>query len=144
MLSLKIPWVAFTLLLLTYITLGWLLETFDDPVAAWIIIVIGIFLLSVLLASPWSQIRNDLGLLFKSDTRAFFVAVIGAFLTVLIISWFHIFAHGLVAVSAATLFRLDAQTVGWSETQIFWMLTAVSIAGLALGAFAQNWIYWQL
>lgn len=144
MLSFKIPWVSLVLLLLTYITLGWLLEAFDDPVAAWVIIVISIFLLSTFLASPWTQLRNDLGVLFKSDTRAFFVAVLGAFLTVLIISWFHIFAHGLVAVSSATLFRLDAQTVGWSEAQIFWMLTAASIAGLVIGAVAQSWIYWWL
>lgn len=140
--SFKIPWVAFILLLLTYITLGWLLEAFNDPIAAWAIAIAFIVLLSLLLASPWSQLRNDLALLFKSDTRAFFVAVIGAFLSVLIISWFHIFAHGLVAVSAATLFRLDAQTARWSDTQIFWVLTAVSLVGLAIGGVTQTLISW--
>ncbi|PIG91988.1 hypothetical protein [Gloeocapsopsis sp. IPPAS B-1203] len=144
MLSFKIPWLSFTLLLLTYITFGWLLEAFNDPIAAWVVAIACIFFLSTLLASPWSQLKNDLGLLFKSDTRAFFVAVVGAFLTVLIISWFHIFAHGLVAVSSATLFRLDAQRAGWSEMQIFWILTAVSIVGLVIGGVAQTWIYWWL
>jgi hypothetical protein len=142
--QIKIPWLSFTLLLLTYITLGWLLEAFDDPIAAWVVAIACIFFLSILLASPWSQLRNDLGLLFKSDTRAFFVAVIAAFLTVLIISWFHIFAHGLVAVSSATLFCLDAQTAGWTEIQIFWILTAISIVGLVIGGLAQTWIYWRL
>lgn len=137
----KLPWISVGLLLTTYITFGWLLAMFHDPIAAWVIVVIGIVFLSTLLSSPWSKLRDDLASLFKSDTRAFFVAVGGAFLTVLIICWFHIFAHAMVATSAAILYRLDAQIVGWSEKHIFWVLIVVSILGLSLGAVGQSWMY---
>lgn len=129
----NLPWVSLILLLVTYITLGWLLSNFGDPMPVWVAVVIGVFVLSTLLSSPWSHLRDDLTKMFKSDSRAFTVAIVGAFATVLIITWFHIFAHAMVIAAAATLFRLDAQTVGWSEKKIFWVLIIVSLAGLGLG-----------
>lgn len=129
----NLPWVSLVLLLVTYITLGWLLAKFHDPIPVWVAVVISIFVLSTLLSSPWSHLRDDLATMFKSDSRAFTFAVLGAFSTVLIITWFHIFAHAMVITAAAILFRLDAQTVGWNEKQIFWVLIIVSLTGLALG-----------
>lgn len=137
----KLPWLSLGLLLATYMTLGWLLMAFHDPLAAWVVVIAGIFFLSMLLAAPWSHLRDNLALMFKTDARAFVVAVAGAFLSVLIIGWFHIFAHVLVATSAATLFRLDAQAVGWSEGRIFWILLVISLVGLVLGAIAETWVY---
>lgn len=130
----KFPWVSLALLLVTYSTLGWLLSAFKDPWFVWAIVVIGVFLIAASLSSPWSNIRNGFARLFKSDTRAFLFTVVAAFLTVLITTWFHIFAHALVVISACTLFRLDAQTAKLSEAQIFWISTIVSLAGLSLGA----------
>ena len=138
----KFPWVSLALLLVTYSTLGWLLSAFHDPLVVWVTIVVGVLLLAAALSSPWSKIRDDFARLFKSDTRAFFVAVAGAFLTVAIISWLHIFAHALVVISANTLVRLDAQTAGLSERQVFWILAIVSLAGLGLGRIAQ-YLYLQ-
>ena len=133
----KLPWVSIALLLVTYSTLGWLLTAFHDPLFVWGIIVVGVLLLAATLSSPWSKIRDEFTWLFKSDTRALFVAVATAFLTVAIISWLHIFAHALVVISANTLVRLDAQTAGLSERHIFWILAIISLAGLALGGVAQ-------
>lgn len=134
----KFPWVSLALLLVTYSTLGWLLSAFKDPWFVWAIVVIGVFLIAASLSSPWSNIRNGLARLFKSDTRAFLFTVVAAFLTVLITTWFHIFAHALVVISACTLFRLDAQTAKLREGQIFWISTIVSLAGLGLGAFVHT------
>jgi len=136
----KFPWVSLVLLLVTYSTLGWLSLTFQDPWFFLVIIVVIALLLACSLSSPWSRIRDGFARLFKSDMMAFFVAVLAAFLSVLVISWLHIFAHALVVISASTLFRLDAQTAGLSEAQIFWMLLIVSVAGLWLGAVMQSLI----
>jgi len=80
-------------------TLGWLLIAFHDPLIAWVIVVV-VLLLAAALSSPWSTIRDGLACLFKSDTRAFAAAV--AALSVVIITWLHIFAHALVTISAGT------------------------------------------
>ena len=134
----KFPWVSLALLLVTYSTLGWLLSAFDDPWLVWVIVVVGALLLAASLSSSWSNISNGFARLLKSDTRAFLVTVAAAFLTVLIITWFHIFAHALIVISAATLFKLDAQTAGLSEAQVFLILSIVSLAGLGLGAVAHT------
>jgi hypothetical protein len=134
----KFPWVSLTLLLVTYSTLGWLLIAFHDPLIVWVIVVVGVLLLAAALSSPWSRIRDGLARLFKSDTRAFLVAVVAAFLSVVIITWLHIFAHALVTISAGTLVKLDAQTAGLTERQTFWLLSIVSLVGLGLGGVAQQ------
>ena len=134
----KFPWVSLTLLLVTYSTLGWLLTELHDPMIVWVIVVVGILLLAAELSSPWSQIRDGLASLFKSDNRAFFFAVAAVFLSIVTITWFHIFAHALVVISAGTLFKLDAQTAGLSQRQTFWLLGIVSLVGLWLGRLAQH------
>lgn len=125
------------LLLAAYSTLGWLLSADRDPWFIWVITVIGVLLLATSLSSPWSKIRNGLAHLFKSDTRAFLVAVVAAFLSVAFITWLHVFVQALLVTSAGILVRLDAQTAGLSNRQTFWILVTVSLTGLILGAAAQ-------
>lgn len=134
----KLPWTSAVLLLVTYITLGWLLSASHDPLYVWVTIAVGVLLLSASLSSPWSKLRNNFTRLFKSDTRAFLVAVVAAFVSVLIITWLHIFVHALVVISAGTLVRLDAQAAGLSQSQTFWLLTILSLVGLGLGGVAQQ------
>ena len=137
------PWVSVALLLVTYITLGWLLSSLHAHLPVWVIVVVIVLLLAASLASPWSKIRDGFARLFKSDTRTFLIATLGAFLTVVAITWLPAFAHALVVVSAGTLFKIDAQTAGLSERQAFLLLAVVSLVGLALGAVAQPLIYFN-
>ena len=134
----KLPWLSLVLLLVTYSILGWLLSALHDHWFVWVIVVVSVLLLAVALSSPWSKIRDVFARLFKTDSRAFFIAVIAALLTVVIICWFHIFAPALVVASAGTLVRLDAQTAGLSERQAFWMLAIISLVGLGLGIVGQT------
>lgn len=115
----KLPWVSLTLLLVTYITLGWILSAVNDPLPIWVIVAGAVLLLAMALSSPWSKIRDSFARIFKSDTRAFLIAVVAAFLLVIIITWLYIFAHVLVVVSVGTLVRLDTQTARWSNRQTF-------------------------
>lgn len=141
-----IPWVSLALLLGTYSTLGWLLSAwlvyaFQTPWvgwAIWMIVVVAVLLLAAALSSPWSKLRDSFAHLVKSDTRAFLVAVIFALLSVVIITWLHIFVHILVVVAAGTLVRLDTQTAKWSNKQSFWFLAIASLISLFLGAVART------
>jgi len=134
----KLPWVSLTLLLVTYITLGWILSAINDPLPIWVIVVGTVLLLAMALSSPWSKIRDGFADLVKSDNRAFLVAVVTALMIVFIITWLHIFAHVLVVISTTTLVRLDTQTARWSNRQTFWFLVNVPLVGLGLGAVAQT------
>ncbi len=138
----RLPWVSLTLLLVTYSTLGWLLSAWliSDVLvpwanwAIWAIVVVADLLLAAALASPWSRGRDSFAHLIKSDTRAFLVAVTFALLSVVIITWLHIFIHILVVISAGTLVKIDTQTARWSNEQSFLFLAIASLLGFGLGA----------
>ena len=140
----KFPWVSLTLLLVTYIILGWLLSAFHGPWFVWVTVAVGVFLLAAWLSSPWSEIRGFLAPLFRTDTRAFVIATVFAFLSVVIVTWVNIFFHILVVLSAGTLVKLDSQTCGLSPRQTFWIMGSVSLAGLGLGWVVQTFILRQL
>ena len=131
------PWISLGLLLVTYSILGWLLSAFSNSWWLWASFLLCVLLSAKALSASWTTIRDSLFELFKSDSRTFLVAVTTAFLTVVIITWLHIFVHAMVAVSSGILVRLDLQTVGLSERQVFWVLLGVSLAGLGLGVAAQ-------
>ena len=134
----NLPWLSLTLLLVTYSILGWLLSAFKGPISLWIVVIGADLLLATALSSPWSQMKDGFARLLKSDTRAFFVAVILAFLSVVIITWLQVFVHILVVIAAGILVRLDTQTAGWNNRQSFWSLAIISLASLGLGAVGQT------
>ncbi len=141
----NLPWVSLALLLVTHSILGWQLSAFllSGATAAWAVwlwtIVVGAdLLLAAAISSPWSKLQDDFASLLKSDSRAFLVAVIFAFLSVVTITWLHIFIHILVVMCADILVRLETQSVKWSPKQSFWFLVIFSLAGLGLGALAQT------
>lgn len=132
----KVSWVSLTLLLITYITVGRLLSEAQQPVLAWVVITLSILLLAALLSSPRSRFRN-ISRFFKSDTRTFLFIVVAAFLSVVVFWRLHIFVHALIAISAATLVKLEAQAVRLTNKQTFWLIVIVSLAGLGLGSVLQ-------
>lgn len=132
----KLSGVSVALLLVTYITVGRLLSDAREPVLAWVIIILGILLLAVLLSSPRSRFRR-ISQFFKSDTRTFFFIVVAAFLSVVLLWMLHVFVHALIAISAATLVKLEAQAVSLTNRQTFWLIVIVSLVGLGLGSVLQ-------
>lgn len=138
----KLPWVSLALLLVTYITVGRLLSFLHDSWFAWVTIVVGVVVLAAFLSSPGAKFRGSSHWL-KADTKAFSLIIAGAFLSVLILWRLHVFVHMLIAISSATLVRLEAQIVRLSNRQTFWMIVIVSLAGLGLGAVLQALISFQ-
>lgn len=137
----KNPWLAILLLLVTYITLGWLLSTWQSFWLIWVVVVLCSLLLAAIFSSPWMEIRDMFANLFASDSKAFLFAVIAAFVSVIIISWLHVFAHALVITCAVLLVKLDLQAAKFRDKQIFVLISVVSLLGLFIGWITNNIIH---
>ena len=130
----KKSWLSLTLLFVSYFTLGWKLTEFDvPPHLTWFLALASILVLDIFLAFP---MRNPKALIrgwFSSDMGAFLSIIVGAFLAVVVFAWLHLFATGLLLISAAALARLDIQISGGKNWRAFVVLTTISLAGVGLG-----------
>ncbi len=130
-----LPWLSISLLLVTYINFGWILAKADVTWWQWGLSGALTLLIAEALASPWSLLRNVLYRWLKSDMRAFLSAMVGAFFVVILLTWLHISAHGILLVASGALVRLDAQRAQLRNWQAFLIMTVISAIGLALGGF---------
>lgn len=138
----KLPLTSLLLLLFTYGVFGWLvatdaqrndLDTLSELSSLlWLDGVI-ISLLALSLAAPFQAIQNFYTSWMKSDTKAFFTVILGAFMAVVILRWIEVFLRIVVLLSAGALVRLDLQTAGYSKWQSFAILLVVSLMGFGLG-----------
>jgi hypothetical protein len=118
--------------------LGWLIAQSRPSWLVWLGIVIGVLLWIAIWTLPWWRLRNFLTILLKSDARSFSIAIAIAFVSVIMITWFHAFVQGLVLTCAVVLARLDAQTAGIEDGECFWMVAAFALAGLGLGVLVDR------
>lgn len=135
--SKKLPWVSLLLLLISYTICGWLL--FAVAYKHWVVWLAAgamALLIAGALTSALPLVKDIVGFTLKSDSRAFFIVTIAAFLTVLVVTWFNAFAHALILMSAESLARLELQTSRFNQWQAFGILSLVSLAGLGLGGIA--------
>lgn len=137
----KNPWLAILLLLVTYISLGWLLSTWQSSCLVWVVVALFSLLLSAIFSASWVEIRDRFANLFASDSKVFLVAVIVAFASVVIVFWLHIFAHALVVTCAVLLVKLDLQAAKFRDKQIFVLISVVSLLGLFIGWITNNIIH---
>jgi len=138
----KLPLASLSLLLFSYCVFGWLvasdaqrndLTTVSELSGVlWIDGAI-ILLLALSLAAPFKIIQKFYTSWMKSDAKAFFAVIFGAFLAVVILHWIDTFAHILVLLSVGAIVRLDLQTMGYSKWQSFGILVFVSVIGFGLG-----------
>ncbi len=138
----KLPLSSLLLLLFTYGVFGWLVATdarnndlkslAELSGLLWLDAGI-ILLLALSLTAPFKVIQNFYTSWMKSDTKAFFAVIIGAFMSVVILRWIEVFLRILVLLSAGALVRLDLQTAGYTKWQSFGTLVFVSLIGFGLG-----------
>lgn len=138
----RLPLASLSLLLFSYSVFGWLvasdaqrndLHTLADISGVlWIDGAI-ILLLALSLAAPFKLIQNFYTSWMKSDIKAFFAVIFGAFLAVVILHWIDTFAHILILLCAGALVRLDLQTAGYNKWQSFGVLVLASVIGFGLG-----------
>lgn len=129
----QLPRLSLSLLMVTYFNFGWVLSESEASWWIWVLSIVFTFLLAEALAAPWSIIRTFSTRWLKSDYRAFFSVLLGAFLLVVFLSWFDISAHGLLLFVAASIARLDLQTGTYRAWQDFVILSVFAAIGLALG-----------
>jgi hypothetical protein len=149
----KLPLASLSLLLFAYGVFGWLvaLDAQKDNLTTlsgissvlWLDGAI-ILLLALSLAAPFKLIQNFYTSWMKSDTKAFFAVIFGAFFAVVILHWVDVFAHILVLLSAGALVRLDLQTAGYTKWQAFGVLVFVSLVGFGLGFIGHQLVLHQL
>ncbi|MFB2923203.1 MULTISPECIES: hypothetical protein [Aerosakkonema] len=127
----KIPWLSLTILLVAYMTVGWVLSA--SPWYIFLLAIALILLLAEILAAPFSNVRKALVYSFSTDTRGFILIISIAFFATVLAIWIHIVAHTLVLLAAGLLARLDMLTARFTDWQAFWVLSFVSLAGFGLG-----------
>jgi hypothetical protein len=133
----KIPWISLAILFVTYSSFGWTLSKANLSVISWIFPIATVFLLAAALTAPLKNSKRVIFSWFKTDIGAFLSIITTAFFAVVVFVWLHIFATGLILLSAGALARLDIQTLGFKKWQAFGILILVSLAGLACGVGAQ-------
>lgn len=137
----QLPRLSLALLLVTYFNFGWVLSQADAPMWVWVLATLFILLIAEALAAPWSIIRTVSVRWLKSDARAFFTVLLGAFFLVIFLSWLKISAHVLLLFVAACIARLDLQSGTFRPWQDFLILSIVAASGLSLGWGSYNFIY---
>jgi uncharacterized membrane protein len=134
----RLPWLSLILLLLIYTTFGWVLSRSKAQPILWLVVAIAIVLFIASLTIPLSKMADYSVSLFRSNIKSFGVAVLGAFLFFLILARFRLFLDTLVIIAATMLVKIDFQAAGFSQGLAFWITTAFSFAGLALGVLAEK------
>lgn len=130
----RIPWISLVLVLLSYSTLGWVLSETKAPLFVWLLLMLTILILVGTLTAPYPEIVSRSSVLFRSNTRTFIVTVFGAFLFFMMLAWFRIFLDSLLIISAAILARIDFQSAGFKQGEVFILTSIFSLVGVALGA----------
>lgn len=134
-------WLSFTLFVITYINLGWVLSEAEASRWMWVFGIGITIILAEALASPWSVVRGITVRWLKSDIRGFLTALAGAFIAVIFLTWLGISSHILLLVAAGLLLRLDAQIVGLSDIQALFLMLGTAAASLGVGWLAHFVIY---
>jgi hypothetical protein len=136
----RIPWFSLALVMLSYATLGWMISQVQAPWYVWLVIVIGILLVLAGLTMPWRKAADYYAILLKSNTRAFGVAVLAAFLFFVMLAWFKIFLDTLLMLAASILAKIDFQASGVRESLAFCFTSIFALLGLATGALIHQLI----
>lgn len=130
----KLPWTSLLLLLISYSTLGWVLSETHMPWPLWIVVLMGVLILLASLAAPFLAMANYSTVFFESNTKTFFLAILGAFLFFLMVAWFRLFLDTLLIIAAAILAKIDFHTAGFKSGQALLITGLFSLAGIACGA----------
>ena len=129
----KLPWTSLVLLLLTYITFGWVLYGLTTNPLNWLLVAFVSTLLAGFVTYPSQSISWGFGGFFKTDTRAFILIVISSILSVLLLTSLRFFVDAVVLCSAGLLASLDLKTGGWNKSISLFIILGWQLLGLSIG-----------
>lgn len=129
----KFPWVSLTLLLLTYVTFGWLLYGWTSNRDIWLAVAFAVTILAGYVTYPSRSVSFSFGGFFKTDTRAFILIIIGSIGSVMLLTWLQFFVDAVILCAAGLLVSLDLKTRGWSKSMSLLLIIGWQLLGLSIG-----------
>ncbi len=136
----KLPWASLALLLLTYITFGWILYAGTLSWRIWLLTAFFAVLIALALTFPLKSIQIFFAGALKTDTRALIFILAISFLAVALLTWFQTFVRVLVLLSSGLLARLDLHNADFKVIPTFVILAITSLVGLGLGLLIHHWL----
>ncbi len=136
----KLPWQSLGLLLITYVTFGWLLYGLTRNRSIWLLVAFATVMLGGFVTYPSRSVSFGFGGFFKTDTRALILMIGASITSVFLLTSLQLFVDTVVLTTAGLLVSLDLKTRGWSKPFnllliVGWQLLGMS-AGLALRHFS--------
>ena len=136
----KLPWASLALLLLTYITFGWILYAWTLSWRVWLLTAFFVVLISLALTFPLRSIQFFFAGALRTDTRALIFILAISFFAVVLLTWFQTFVRVLVLLSSGLLARLDLHNADFKVIPTFAIMTIVALVGLGLGLLIHHWL----
>ncbi|HEY9692077.1 MAG TPA: hypothetical protein V6D15_07720 [Oculatellaceae cyanobacterium] len=136
----KLPWASLALLLLTYITFGWLLYAWNLSWRVWLLTAFFVVVISLALTFPIRSIQIFFAGALKTDTRALIFILALSFFAVALLTWFQTFVRVLVLLSSGLLARLDLHNADFKVIPTFVIMAITSLVGLGLGLLIHHWL----
>jgi hypothetical protein len=132
----KLPWLSLVLLFLTDATFGWLVHDWTSDREIWLSVAFGLTLLGAIVTYPSLSVAMIFGRFFKTDTRALILIIFASIMSIILLTWLHLFVNTLVLCCAGLLTSLDLKVRGWRKPIsllliIGWQLLSMSV-GLGL------------
>lgn len=129
----QFPWLSLAILFAAYTTFSWFLTHTTVSWLSWAIVLTFTLLQALLLTTLFDGLRRFLDRWLKSDVGYFTLIMMGSLSLTAALVWFKVFGYFLVLVAAEVLARLDLQDRRFNRVQSLFVLTIVSLAGLAAG-----------
>jgi len=139
----KLPWASLALLLLTYITFGWILYAWSLSWRVWLLTAFFVVLITLALTFPLRSIQIFFAGALRTDTRALIFILALSFFAVVLLTWFQTFVRVLVLLSSGLLARLDLHNADFKVIPTFAIMTIVALVGLGLGLLIHHWLILQ-
>ena len=136
----KLPWASLALLLLTYITFGWILYAWSLSWRVWLLTAFFVVLIALALTFPLRSIQIFFAGALRTDTRALIFILALSFFAVVLLTWFQTFVRVLVLLSSGLLARLDLHNADFKVIPTFAIMTIVALVGLGLGLLIHHWL----
>ncbi len=129
----KLPYLSLALLLLTYITFGWLLYDWTNDRIVWLAVAAAVVILGGFLAYPSRSVSLSFGRFFKTDMRAFILIVLASIGSVILLTWLQFFVDAVVLCAAGLLVSLDLKTGSWSKPMTLLIIIGWQLLGMSTG-----------
>jgi hypothetical protein len=138
----KLPYLALTLLFLTYVTFGWLLYAWTNDRVIWLAIAFAVVILGGFLAYPSLSVSLSFGGFFKTDIRAFILIILASIVSVILLTWVQFFVDAVVLCAAGLLASLDLKTGGWSKPITLLVIIGWQLLGMSVGLSLHDlWVH---